>query len=64
MKNGHERAVYALHVFFALLTVVLVAVDLVKVEAVLTNGKMLPPNVTATAIEPCSSCCCPGTSHH
>jgi hypothetical protein len=33
-----------IHVTFALLTVVLLALDMVKAEAALTNGAMLPLN--------------------
>jgi hypothetical protein len=41
MNNGRKRAVFAIHVTVALLTVTLLALDMVEVEAALTNGKML-----------------------
>jgi hypothetical protein len=44
MKRFRERAIFAIHVTFALLTVVLLALDMVKAEAALTNGAMLPLN--------------------
>jgi hypothetical protein len=42
MKRYREQAVFALHVVFALVTIVLLALNMVKAEAALTNGQMLP----------------------
>jgi hypothetical protein len=52
MKRCRERVVFAIHVGFALLTVVLLALDMVKAEAALTNGEMLPLKVTAAGFGP------------
>ncbi len=52
MKQWRERAVFAIHITFALVTVVLFALDMVKAEAALTNGQMLPVEVTATRVGP------------
>jgi hypothetical protein len=50
MKHGRERAVFAIHVIFALLSVALLALDMVKVEAALTAGNMLPLNANAAGL--------------
>jgi hypothetical protein len=44
MKSSRERVVFAIHVAFALLSVALLALDMVKAEAALTNGEMLALN--------------------
>jgi hypothetical protein len=45
-KRSREGAVFAIRVTFALLSVALLALLMVKAEAALTNGEMLPPTVT------------------
>jgi hypothetical protein len=47
MKRRRERAVFAVHVIFALVSVALLTLNMVKAEAALTNGQMLPLMVTA-----------------
>ena len=47
MKRRREQAVFAMHVGFALVSVTLLTLNMVKAEAALTNGQMLPPAVTA-----------------
>ena len=42
MKRFHEQAVFAVHVLFALISVALLALNMVKAEAALTSGQMLP----------------------
>jgi hypothetical protein len=48
-KRSREGAVFAIHVTFALLSVALLAVVMVKAEAAFTNGEMLPLTVNVTA---------------
>jgi len=44
---NRERAAFAMNVIFALVTLGLLALDVVQMEAVWTRGEMLPLNVTA-----------------
>ena len=44
---NRERAVFAMNVIFALVTLGLLALDVVQMEAAWTRGEMLPLNVTA-----------------
>ena len=41
MKRPRERIGFAIHVTFALLCTILLALDMVKAEAALTGGKMM-----------------------
>jgi hypothetical protein len=47
-RRSREGAVFAIRTTFALLSVALVALVMVKAEAALTNGEMLPLTVSVT----------------
>ncbi|HEY7245937.1 MAG TPA: hypothetical protein VH678_18865 [Xanthobacteraceae bacterium] len=50
MKKICQRAVLALHVTFAFVSIMLLALDMVKAEAALTNGSMLPLTFTSGSV--------------
>jgi hypothetical protein len=52
MKRRREQAVFAIHVAFALVSVILLALNMVKAEAALTNRQMLTLIVTASKSYP------------
>jgi hypothetical protein len=52
MKRRRELAVFAIHVAFALVSVILLALNMVKAEAALTNRQMLTLIVTASKSYP------------
>lgn len=45
MQRYSERAVFAAHIFFALLTLGLITADLIVGESAVTGGRMSPLNV-------------------
>jgi hypothetical protein len=47
-KRSRDGAVFAIRATFALLSVALLALVMVKAEAALTNGEMLPVTVSVT----------------
>jgi hypothetical protein len=47
-KRSRDGAVFAIQATFALLSVALLALVMVKAEAALTNGEMLPVTVSVT----------------
>ena len=48
MQRYRVHAIFALNVTFALITIMLLALDVVEIEAALKRGKMLPLNVSTT----------------
>jgi hypothetical protein len=52
MKRRRQHAVFAIHVAFALVSVILLALNMVKAEAALTNRQMLTLIVTASKSYP------------
>jgi hypothetical protein len=47
MKKGREQAGFAVHLTFALVSILLPTLNMVQAEAALTNEKMLPLQVNA-----------------
>ena len=52
MKRRRPQSVFAIHVAFALVSVILLALNMVKAEAALTNRQMLTLIVTASKSYP------------
>ncbi len=52
MKDGRERLAFAINVIFALVSVFLLALNMVQAEAAMTNGKMLSFQVNTAGDQP------------